>query len=246
MGTHIGGARAPLIEDPSIAAAHPTKFLSILGMVWVSFLLLLTFTQLKTFALGDIIFSVGVITYPLTYIFADIFTEVYGYSVSRRIVWTGFFCILLISCIAYVYSIVPSSEGFADDAAFNLIFRASPLIAIATILGFFGGELMNSYVLAKMKVYMRGSRLWIRLIGSTLAGQFVDNGTFFVLGAVLAGIFRPEDVPSLILTSVAFCTTWETIMLPITYRVIAYLKCMEGLDTYDRGTDFNPFRLHIG
>lgn len=241
MQYHSG---AQLVTDPVEAARHPTRYLAVISMVWMTFLLVLTFTQIKTFSLLGIVFSVGVITYPLTYIFADIFTEVYGYRVSRRVVWTGLLCILIASLIAYSYSIVPASESFTDDAAFNLIFRVSPLVAIATILGFFGGELMNAYVLAKMKVYMSGSRMWARLIGSTLAGQFIDNGMFFTLGWLLAGIFTPADLPSLILTSVAFCTSWETLMLPVTYRVIRYLKQAEGLDTYDRGTNFNPFYWH--
>jgi queuosine precursor transporter len=240
METH---STVRLVTDPVAAARHPTRYLAMIAMAWVTFLLLLTFTQLKTFSLGSVVFSVGVITYPLTYIFADIFTEVYGYRVSRRIVWTGLGCILLASFVAYGYSLVPANESFADNDAFNLIFRASPLIATATILGFFGGELMNAYVLAKLKVRMHGRKLWVRLLGSTLAGQFVDNGTFFVLGWLLAGIFVAADVPSLVLSSVVFSTTWETLMLPVTYRVIRYLKRAEGVDAYDVGTNFNPFYL---
>src|SRR3954469_12889096 len=127
-----------LIRDPQVAVRYPSKLLGVFGMLWLTFLLLVTFTQLKTFELGSIVFSVGVITYPFTYIFSDIFTEVYGYRVSRRIVWTGFLCLAIASTTASFYSFVPSSSYFSADDAFNVIFRASPVIACATILGFFG------------------------------------------------------------------------------------------------------------
>lgn len=231
------------ITDPVIAARTPSKLLGILGMVWLTFLLVLVFTQLKTFAIGPVIFSVGVITYPFTYIFADIFTEVYGYRVSRRVVWTGFVCALIASFVAYVYSSVPASASFELEEAFDLIFRMSPVIAIATILGFSGGEFMNSYVLARLKVHTGGQYMWLRLIGSTVAGQFVDNGTFFTVSFLAAGIFSAHELPSLILSSAAFCTIWETLALPVTYRVIRAIKRFEGLDAYDRGTNFNPFLL---
>ena len=236
-------SKMEFITDPRLSAERSSASLGIMGMLWLTFLLLVTFTQLKTFAVGSIIFSVGVITYPFTYIFADIFTEVYGYRVSRRVVWTGFACLLLASSIAYFYSLVPSSPYFEHDDAFNLIFRTSPLIALATMLGFFGGELTNSYVLAKMKIITNGSQMWARLIGSTIAGQLVDNTTFFTLAYLAAGIFAAQELLSLIVTSVVFCTTWETLALTITYSVIRRLKRIEGLDTYDRGTNFNPFLI---
>jgi uncharacterized integral membrane protein (TIGR00697 family) len=232
-----------LITDPAIAASRPSKYLGIFGMIWVTFLIVAMFTAAKTFYLGPANFSVSILAYPFTYIFADIFTEVYGYRVTRRIVWTGLVCLLLASSVAYLYSIIPPSPSYTDDASFKLIFKASPVLAMANILSFFGGELTNSFVLAKMKIRTRGSMLWMRLIGSTLAGQFVDNSIFFLTVFFVAGIFQSSELVSLILTAVVFCTTWEAIISPLTHRVIGFLKKKEGLDTFDHGTNFNPFAL---
>ena len=212
-------------------------------MLWVTFLLIATFTAVKTFAIGPIVFSVAILSYPFTYIFADIFTEVYGYRVTRRIVWTGFVCIILASVITSLYSLVPPSESFTHNDAFKLVFQASPVIAVATIAGFFGGELTNSYVLAKLKIYTTGKSMWARLVGSTVAGQLVDNTTFFTIAFLAAGFYAASELVPLVLSSVAFCTVWETLVLPITYRVITWIKHKEGLDTYDHGTNFNPFLL---
>lgn len=189
------------------------------------------------------IFTVSILTYPFTYIFSDIFTEVYGYRVSRKIVWTGLLCLILASLIAYVYSIVPPSSSFENNEAFNLIFKLSPILAIATVCSFFSGELTNSFVLAKLKIFTKGSHQGVRYIGSTLAGQLVDNTIFFTAVGLVAGFFTAGELVPLVLSSVTFSTLWETFMLPITYRVIKIIKRKEGLDTYDVGTDFNPFAL---
>jgi len=232
-----------LITDPIVSAKHPSKYLGMLGMVWVTFLMISIFTTAKTFSIGPLVLNIAILAYPVTYIFADIFTEVYGYRVTRRIVWTGFSCALIASCVTYLYTIVPPSASYADNDAFISIFRASPALAIATILGFFGGEFTNSFVLAKMKIYMRGSSMWARLIGSTVAGQFVDNSIFFGIAFSVAGAFTAKELVPLTLNCVVFTTVWETLALPITYRIIRFIKHKEGLDTYDKGTNFNPFAL---
>lgn len=232
-----------LITDPVVSAKHPSKYLGILGMVWVTFLLISIFTTAKTFSIGPFVLNIAILAYPVTYIFADIFTEVYGYRVTRKIVWTGFTCALIASIVTYLYSIVPPSASYADNESFILIFRASPALAIATILGFFGGEFMNSFVLAKMKIYMGGSSMWARLVGSTVAGQFVDNTIFFGMAFAVAGAFTAQELVPLTLNCVIFTTAWEVLALPLTYRVIRFIKRKEGLDTYDKGTNFNPFSL---
>jgi len=232
-----------LITDPVLSAKQPTKYLGALGILWVTFLLIAVFTAVKTFSIGPYVLNIAILAYPFTYIFADIFTEVYGYRVSRRIVWTGFASVLIASCVTYIYSIIPPSPSYTDNEAFSLIFKTSPAIALATILGFFGGELTNSFVLAKMKLFTKGSAMWGRLIGSTAAGQFVDNALFFGIAFLAAGAFEAGELISLTLNTAVFATAWEVIALPITYRVIKYLKHKEGLDTYDRGTNFNPFLL---
>ncbi len=232
-----------LVTDPVVSAQQPHKYLGVFGMVWVTILLIGVFTSVKTFELGSLVFSVGIIAYPFTYLFADIFTEVYGYRVTRKIVWTGFFCILLASTIAYIYSIVPSSKSFTNSDAFNLIFRTSPIIAVASIVAFFSGEITNSFVVAKLKMVMGESHKWFRWVGSTFCGQIVDNGIFFTTAFLAAGWYTGTEVFPLVMSSVLFCTVWEIIALPITYKVIQTIKKKEGLDTYDKGTNFNPFLL---
>lgn len=231
-----------LVTDPIVAAAQPHKYLAIFGMLWVTVLIVGMFTSLKTFYIGSLVFSVGAIAYPFVYIFADIFTEVYGYRVTRKIVWTGFACMFIASLLAFIYSYIPNPD-FADNDAYNLIFRASPIVAIAFIIAFFAGELTNSFIVAKMKLLTNGAYLNVRLVVSTFFGQLVDNGIAFFAVFYFAGWFTLPELVPLITTTVLFCTIWEVIALPITRKVIKTIKHKEGLDAYDNGTNFNPFVL---
>lgn len=231
-----------LITDPVVSASQPHKYLGIFGMLWVTVLLVGVFTSLKTFHLWGFVFSVGVIAYPFVYIFNDIFTEVYGYRVTRKIVWTGLGSMLLATVLTSIYSYV-SSPGFEYNDAFNLIFRAAPIIAIGSIISFFAGELTNSYTVAKMKILTNGKHEPARLVLSTLFGQTVDNFIFFFTAFYFAGWYTLGEVFPLVASTVLFCTVWEIIALPVTRKVIKIIKQKEGLDTYDHGTKFNPFSL---
>ncbi len=231
-----------LITDPLVSARQPYKYLTVFAMLWVTVLIVGMFTSLKTFYIGSLVFSVGAIAYPFVYIFADIFTEVYGYRVTRRIVWTGFACMLIASALAFIYSVIPNPSFELSDA-YNAIFKASPIVAIAFIVAFFCGELTNSYIVAKMKLRFKGNYLNTRLVLSTFFGQTVDNGIAFFSVFYFAGWFTFPELAPLVFTTVAFCTIWEVLALPVTRRVIRIVKEKEGLDTYDHGTNFNPFRL---
>lgn len=230
------------ITDPVVAASHPHKYLGIFGMLWVTFLLVSTFTALKTFNIGTFVFSVGALAYPFVYIFADIFTEVYGYRVTRKIVWTGFACLLIASFLTWIYSYVPNPQ-FEYDDAFNLVFRAAPAVALSVIAGFFAGEFVNSFIVAKMKIWTGGKFLSARLVASTFFGQIADNTLAFSGSFYFGGWFTPDQLVPLILSTVIFCTAWEVFALPITRKVIQVVKQKEGLDAYDKGTNFNPFLL---
>lgn len=230
-----------LITDPKVSAIQPHKYLIIFAMLWVTVLIVGMFTSLKTFYIGSLVFSVGAIAYPFVYIFADIFTEVYGYRVTRKIVWTGFACMFLASLLAFIYSSIPN-PSFEMNDAYNAIFKASPIVAIAFIIAFFSGELTNSYIVAKMKLHFKGKYLSLRLVLSTFFGQLVDNGIAFFSVFYFAGWFTLPELVPLVVTTVAFCTIWEVLALPITQKVIKIVKEKEGLDTYDHGTDFNPFK----
>jgi uncharacterized integral membrane protein (TIGR00697 family) len=230
----------PLIKNPEESARQAHKYLSIFGMIWVSVLILSTFTALKTFYVYSFVFTVGVIIYPLVYIFADIFTEVYGYRVTRKIVWTGFACSLFVATVAYLYTLIPNAS-FEHDVAYNLIFRAAPIIALGAFVANTSGEFVNSFILAKMKIYFEGRLLNVRLVASTLFGQLVDNSIFFFVAFYFAGWYTVMEIIPLLVSTVLFCTIWEIVALPVTRKVIAVVKEKEGLDTYDHGTKFSPF-----
>lgn len=235
------------ITDPNITYALPHKYLGIFGMLWITFLLTSMLTAVKTFDIIGLTFSASVLAYPFTYIFSDIFTEVYGYRVSRKIVWTGFLCILISSGLAYLYAVIPPSSSYADNEAFNLIFKASPFLAITSIIAFWAGELINSTILAKLKVYFSGASQEFRYIASTFFGQIADNGIFYTGLALVVGWFNLGggfEIIKFVMSAVLFCTLWEMLAIPITRKVIRIIKEHEGIDTYDKGTDFNPFKLH--
>lgn len=230
-----------IVTDPQRALNSRHRFLDIFGMVWVTFLIVAALGAAKTIAIGPFIFSVVVLTYPVTYIFSDIFTEVYGYASTRRIVWTGFLCLLIASCLTSFYASIPPDPSYLEDESYRKIFLSSPVLGIAAVLCFFSGEFANSFTLARMKVMTRGKFMPVRLILSTLVGQTADNSVFYSVAHLLGGFYNAGDLPNIIVSSVIVCTIWEIIALPVTCRIIAFLKRAEGLDVYDRSTNFNPF-----
>jgi len=231
------------ITDPILASRQHFKYLDIIDMVWICCLMLSTFTASKIFDLGEFQFTAGVLIYPFTYIFSDVFTEVYGYRQTRRIVWTGLGMLLLSSVVLRGMVAVPPSQSYGDQEAFSTIFGQSTLLTIATMMSFFSGEVTNSYVLAKMKIGSNGKWLWARATASTLAGQSIDNFIFYFVAFGLNGTFPPSTIVSLWLSCVVFCTVYEFLATPLTYKICNSLKRAEGLDVYDRGTNFNPFAV---
>ncbi len=192
-------------------------------------------------------FDAGTLLFPVSYIFGDILTEVYGYRRSRRVIWAGFACLALTSVLFFIVKILPGEatwEQYAGQHAYDVILggMTSGGIVLASLLGYWLGEFSNSYVLAKMKLLTRGKWLWTRTIGSTLVGEGVDT-VVFVSVATLFGVFPPVLMASLILTNYIFKVGIEAIMTPVTYAVVNFLKEKEQEDYYDWDTDFNPFRL---
>ncbi len=192
-------------------------------------------------------FDAGTLLFPLSYIFGDILTEVYGYAKSRKVIWTGFGAAILLSATLAVIQRLPGEaawQGYAGDAAFGAILGgvASGGIIIASLGAYFLGEFSNSFVLAKMKVWMKGRHLWVRTIGSTLIGEGIDS-TVFTLIACALGVFPWEIAASLIVANYVFKVAIEILFTPVTYAVVAFLKRSENEDYYDRTTNFSPFRL---
>jgi queuosine precursor transporter len=191
-------------------------------------------------------FDGGTILFPVSYIFGDVLTEVYGYRRSRRVIWTGFACLGLSALILWIVRILPGEatwQEYAGQKAFEAILggMSSGGIVIASLAAYWAGEFSNSYVLAKMKVLTRGRWLWTRTIGSTLVGELVDSALFIVI-ASLFGVFPWSLFLTLVLTNYVFKCTMEAVMTPVTYRVVAFLKSSEQEDYYDYHTNFNPFR----
>lgn len=190
-------------------------------------------------------FDAGTMLFPISYIFGDILTEVYGYRRSRRVIWMGFFCLFFSSLLFYVARVLPGEETWerqAGQAAFDAILSGmtSGGMVLASLLGYWMGEFSNSYTLAKMKILTRGRWLWTRTIGSTLVGEGVDT-VVFVAVATAFGVFPPSLMVSLMVTNYLFKVAVEAALTPATYAVVAFLKGAEGVDHYDYQTDFNPF-----
>ncbi len=233
------------ITDPETTKNLPHKFLAAFGIIWISFFIINTLTSFKVINIYGAILSVGTLTYPVTYIFSDIFTEVYGYRVSRKVVWTGFLGFLIVSIVGYIYSIIPGDASFSSSSndAFNTVFKFSPLLVLISLCAFPLGELTNSFVLAKLKIFTVGKFEEFRYITSTLLGQTVDNTIFYLGTFFILGWYTFETLPVLIATTVSFCTFVEFVMLPLTKKIIRHIKEKEGIDTYDHGANFNPFKL---
>ena len=190
-------------------------------------------------------FDAGTLMFPLSYIFGDILTEVYGYRTSRRVIWVGFAASALMSGCFWVVQSLPGEaqwQGYAGDNAYAAILGgvSSGGIVVASLAAYFLGEFSNSYVLAKMKVMMAGKMLWMRTIGSTLIGQAVDTAGFITI-ATLFGVFPWEIFWTLIVSNYVFKVAIEVLFTPATYGIVGFLKKAEREDYYDRGTNFNPF-----
>jgi uncharacterized integral membrane protein (TIGR00697 family) len=191
-------------------------------------------------------FDAGTLLFPVSYIFGDILTEVYGYKRSRRVIWTGFFCLALTAVVFWIIGRLPGEatwQGYAGQKAYDAILggMSSGGIVLASLLGYWTGEFSNSFTLAKMKILTRGRWLWTRTIGSTIVGELVDT-LVFVSVASLFGVFPWSLFPTLVLTNYLFKCGVEALMTPVTYIVVNRLKRAEQEDYYDYNTDFNPFK----
>lgn len=177
--------------------------------------------------------------FPITYIFGDIFTEVYGYGASRRAIWLGFFACAILSLMGLFVVWIPAAPGWPNQAAFEAVFYTVPRFIVASLVAFWLGEFTNSYTLAKMKIWTNGKWLWTRTVGSTVTGQFVDTT---VLILIAFGGYTPwPTMLNLILSGYFAKVLYEALATPLTYLVVNKLKRAEGVDVYDRDTNFNPF-----
>ena len=207
-----------LLLSNVIGAAKPT-FITINGEQWI--------------------YGAGILFFPLGYVIGDVLTEVYGYARARRVIWGGFAALLFMAFMSWVVVSLPPAEGWEGQTAYESVFGQVPRIIAASIVAFWSGELVNSYVMARMKVWTQGKALWSRTIGSTVVGQGVDSLIFYPLA--FWGIWEPAVVFTVMATNWLLKVLWEVVLTPVTYLVVGWLKRREGIDIYDEDTDFTPF-----
>ena len=223
------------------------KYLDVVVGMFVAVLIISNLaSSAKIVTLGPFTFDGGTLLFPLSYIFGDILTEVYGYSVSRRVIWIGFAAAALFSITVWIVGLLPAEAEWSARAgmdAYNAILGSTPRIVIASLIAYWAGSFTDAFVLAKIKVATQGKWLWLRTIGSTIAGELVDTLLFVLIafafdmsGAVLFSIF---------LSNYIFKVGVEVLLTPVTYAVVSWLKKHEGVDVYDTQTNFNPFRMAV-
>lgn len=189
------------------------------------------------------IFGAGILFFPLGYVIGDVLTEVYGFARARRVIWAGFAALLFMAFMSWVVVALPPAPGWPGQAAYESVFGQVWRIVFASITAFWAGEFINSYVMARMKIWTGGKHLWSRTIGSTVAGQGIDSIIFYPLA--FGGIWSNEQVISVMLTNWLLKVGWEVVLTPVTYGVVGWLKRREGVDIFDEGTNFSPFKTKV-
>ena len=202
--------------------------------------------QLELPLLGTVTFGAGVLFFPISFIFGDILTEVYGYAAARRVIWSGFAAMVFASAMAALIVALPPAPWWPHQAAYEVAFGNAWRVVVASLVAYCCGEFVNSYILARLKVLTQGRHLWARTIGSTVFGEAVDSSLFYPLAFWDAGIIPNEQIPLIMLMQFLVKTLVEVLFTPFTYWAVATLKRVEGEDWYDRDTDFNPFRFSSG
>ncbi|MGH8704643.1 MAG: queuosine precursor transporter, partial [Burkholderiales bacterium] len=190
-----------------------------------------------------VVFGAGVLFFPISYVFGDILTEVYGYARARKVIWAGFGGLAFASFMAAVVVALPPAPFWQHQGAYEIAFGTTWRIAAASMFAYFCGEFVNSYVLARMKILTAGKWLWTRTIGSTIAGEAVDSALFYPLAFYGGGIIPDDKLPLVMLAQFLGKVAVEVVFTPITYKIVAALKRAESEDYYDRDTDFTPFSL---
>ena len=190
-------------------------------------------------------FGAGILFFPISYVIGDVLTEVYGYARARRVIWVGTAAVVFMAFMSWVVVALPPAPSWGNQAAYATVFGQVPRIVLASVCAFWAGEFVNSYVMARMKLWSDGRHLWMRTIGSTVLGEGVDSLIFYPLAFLGAAGFTPGLVLTVMLTQWALKVAWEVALTPMTYLIVAALKRAEGVDVFDRETDFTPFRARV-
>ncbi|MGD0578065.1 MAG: queuosine precursor transporter [Bryobacteraceae bacterium] len=219
--------------------SHQYRFLETFIVIFVVILLISNLVGAKIIALGSMRFGGAQILFPFTYIFGDIFTEVYGYAGSRRAIWLGFFASILMALICAAIVALPPAPEFSEQHAYEVVLGVVPRMVAASLIAYLCGEFVNSFTLAKMKILTRGRHLWTRTVGSTVTGQFVDSIVFMFVAFL--GKESLGTILTLIWSGYLFKVVYEVAMTPLTYWIVNSLKRLEGVDVFDVDTNFSPF-----
>lgn len=238
--------RGPICEDAGelsklLQMSKSYKYIDLITALFAVILLVSNIVSSKILVLGPFTFDGGTVLFPLSYILGDVLTEVYGYKRARRVIWMGFFLLLLAMLTIVLVGALPAAAEWQGQAAYETILGLTPRIIMASLMAYFAGEFINSYILAKLKVETQGRMLWARLLGSSVVGHFVDSAIFVTVA--FAGVLEPGLLWAVMISNNLFKLLVEIVVLPLTYRVVARLKKAEGEDYYDYKTNFNPFRL---
>lgn len=226
--------------DGNAGARRHFRYFDYVMAAFVAILLLSNLIGASKLAtVGGFTFGAGILFFPLSYVIGDVLTEVYGYANARRCVWMGFGALLFMAFMSFVVVSMPAASGWDGQAAYESVFGSTWRIVAASVLAFWAGEFVNSFVLARMKVWTSGRHLWSRTIGSTFFGQAVDSLIFYPVAFL--GIWSSDQVATVMVTNWLLKVLWEALLTPATYVVVNWFKQREGVDVFDQGTDFSPF-----
>jgi queuosine precursor transporter len=245
-GRYASGMQdAPIVtESASAVSGRQFRYYDFVMAAFVAILLLSNLIGAAKLAdVGGYIFGAGILFFPLGYVIGDVLTEVYGYARARRVIWAGFVALVFMAFMSWVVVALPPADGWDGQAAYESIFGQVWRIVFASITAFWAGEFVNSYVMARMKIWTQGKHLWTRTIGSTVVGQGVDSLIFYPLA--FWDVWSNDQVITVMITNWLLKVGWEIILTPVTYAVVGGLKRKEGVDIFDDGTDFSPFKTRV-
>lgn len=249
----MAGMNKPQIVDVNASAlsGHRLRHYDIIMAAFVAILLLSNIVgaskpaQVELPFIGLWTFGAGVLFFPVSYIIGDVLTEVYGYARARRVIWTGFAALGFYALMAAVVIALPPAPGWPGQSAYEQVFGNGWRIVLASMAAFWAGEFANSFVMARMKIWTHGRFLWMRTIGSTVVGQGLDSLIFYPLAFYGLAGWPVDQLAQVVIGQFVLKTMWEALLTPVTYVVVGALKRREGLDVYDEGTGFTPFRVSV-
>jgi len=227
--------------EPTSDISKNSKYFFYIAVLFVAVLMISNTVVVKLIQVGPLVFTGAFLIFPISYIFGDILTEVYGFKVTRKLIWAGFMTQILMALCYWIVQIMPSASVWSGQSAYETILGVVPRIVFASIIAYCAGEFANSYIMSKMKILMNGKYLWMRTIGSTIIGQLLDSSIFLLLA--FAGTIPLNVIFSMIIIMYIGKVVYEAVLTPVTYFVVRKLKQAEGMDIYDRGISYNLFRL---